>query len=343
MMILFIILLLALSATFSGLTIGLLKLDTSFLERKMKLGNKDAEKIYEIRKNGNLLICTLNFANTLINVVVTTMMNKVAPESDGSNNYQGVIIAFLTATSIFLFAEILPQALFSKYAFQIAAKLTWLVKIFMKILWPFMKPISMLLDKTLGKETKEHYDKEELNAIMEEHVGETINSDEHRIVSGAMDLSEKKAIDVITPVITLFRLESKTVLNSETLETIKSEHYSRIPIYKDTRDNIVGILFAKDLLNYDIKSNKTVYEMCRKEKIMSIAESMKLDALMKLLIKEKVHMAFVYDDFNSLSGVVTLEDIIETLLKIEIMDESDTVADLQHQAKSENRKKLIRE
>jgi len=341
-MIAIIIFLLALSAIFSGLTIGLLKLDTNYLERKIKLGNKDAEKIYEIRKNGNLLICTLNFANTLINVVVTTLMNKVAPESE-SNNYLGVIIAFVTATAIFLFAEILPQALFSKYAFEFAAKLTWLVKIFLKLLWPLMKPISMVLDRILGEEIKEHYDKEELNAIMEEHVGETINSDEQRIVSGAMDLSEKKAIDVITPVVTLFRLEAKTVLNFEILEKIKSEHYSRIPVYEDTRDNIIGILFAKDLLNYDTDLAKTVSEMCRKEKIMSIAETMKLDALMKLLIKEKTHMAFVYDDFNSLSGVVTLEDIIEELLKIEIMDESDTVADLQHQAKSENKKTLIRE
>lgn len=341
-MIAIIILLLALSAIFSGLTIGLLKLDTNYLERKIKLGNKDAEKIYEIRKNGNLLICTLNFANTLINVVITTLMNKISPVTD-SNNYVGILITFCTAAGIFLFAEILPQALFSKYAFEFAAKLTWLVKIFMKILWPFMKPISMVLDRALGKEVREHYNKGELNAIMEEHVGGSINSDEQRIVAGVMALSEKKAIDVITPVVILFRLESKTVLTSEVLENIKSEHYSRIPVYEETRDSIVGILFAKDLLNYDISSNKTVGEMCRKIKIMSIAETMKLDALMKLLLKEEVHMAFVYDDFHSLSGVVTLEDIIEELLKIEIVDESDTVADLQKQAKNENRKKLIRE
>lgn len=341
-MIAIVVLLLALSAIFSGLTIGLLKLDTNYLERKIKLGNKDAEKIYEIRKNGNLLICTLNFANTLINVVVTTLMNKISPE-ESSNNYTGVVVAFITATCIFLFAEILPQALFSKYAFEFAARLTWLVKIFMKILWPLMKPISMVLDRALGEEKKEHYDKEELNAIMEEHVGETIDSDEQRIVAGVMGLSDKKAIDIITPVVTMFRLESKTVLTSEVLEKIKNEHYSRIPIYEDTRDNIVGILLVKDLLNFDVNSNKTAIGMCRKLKIMSIAETMKLDALMKLLLKEEVHMAFVYDDFHSLSGVVTLEDIFEELLKIEIIDESDTVADLQKQVKNQNRKKLIRE
>lgn len=333
-MIVLVVLLVLMSATFSGLTIGMFSLSLGDLERKIKEGSKQAEKIYSIRKNANFLLCTLLLGNVAINSAISVVMSEVAA---------GVAAATISTGVIFIFGEVLPQALFSRHAFSVGAKTTWLVKIFMFIMYPIAKPLSIGLDLMFGKELAQRLNKRELELLLEDQVESSIDGDEKRIMIGAMKYSDKKAIDVITPVTVLFRYESKIVLDINVLNRIKDEHYSRIPIYKDTRDNIIGILYAKDLLNYDLSSNKTVGELCRKNDLINVREDFKLDALLNHMLKNKAHMSFVFDQFGALSGIVTQEDIIEEILNIEIMDESDTVADLQHQAKKSNKQFLINE
>jgi CBS domain containing-hemolysin-like protein len=118
------------------------------------------------------------------------------------------------------------------------------------------------------------------------------------------------------------------------MNEVKNEHYSRIPVYDGVRDNIIGILYAKDLIGYNPSSNKTVKEVAVLEKVICIRESYKLDALLNMFIKSKKHLACVYNNFNTLIGIVTLEDIVETILDVEILDERDTTSDLQHLAQS---------
>lgn len=328
-----IIALLLVSAMFSGLTIGMFSLNLGDLERKIKEGSNDAKRIYQIRKDGNLLLCTLTLSNTTINSTIVVLMADLST---------GAWAAAISSVSIFLFAEVLPQALFSRHAFAIGSKTVWLVKTFKYIMYPVAKPLAMLLDLVFGKEYAQRMTKREVELLLDEHV-ESIDSDEKRIMVGAMKFSDKRAIDVMTPVTQIFRFEARTLITSQILENIKEEHYSRIPIYEGTRDNIIGILYAKDLINFDITTRKTVEDMCRKENLTLVEESIKLDSLLNHMIQKRTHLAFVFDQFHSLSGVVSLEDIIEEILTVEIMDETDTEADLQHKAKNSNTKILIRE
>jgi metal transporter CNNM len=323
-----IIILLLVSAMFSGLTIGMFSLNLGDLERKIKEGNKDAEKIYEIRKDGNLLLCTLTLSNTVINSTIAVLMAGIST---------GAWAAALSSVFIFLFAEVLPQALFSRHAFLIVSKTVWLVKIFRVLMYVAAKPIALLLDFIFGKEYAQRMSKREVELLLHDHV-ESIDSDEKRIMVGAMKFSDKKAVEIMTPVTKLFRYEAKTVLTKEVLAEIKEEHYSRIPIYSETRDNIIGILYAKDLIGYEVSTDKTVAEMCKKDDLTFVEENIKLDLLMNHMIQKRVHLAFVFDQFHSLSGVVSLEDIMEEILTVEIMDETDTDADLQHKAKNSNTK-----
>lgn len=332
-MIAIVVILVLMSATFSGLTIGMFSIGLSELERKIKEGDKRAKKIYSIRKNGNFLLCTLLLGNVAVNSAISVVMSDIS---------SGLTAGVIATGVIFIFGEVFPQALFARHAFNVGAKTTWLVLIFMFIMYPVAKPLSMALDFLFGKELSQRLNKRELELILEDHT-DNIDSDEKRIMVGAMKFSDKKAIDVITPVTVLFTYESKVILTSEVLGRIKYQHYSRIPVYEGNRDNIIGILYAKDLINYDISQNKTVGEMCRKDNLIFVEESMKLDFLLNYMIQSKVHMSFVFDQFHALSGIVTLEDIIEEILTVEIMDENDTVADLQHQAKNSNTKILIRE
>jgi metal transporter CNNM len=333
-MIALIILLLLISATFAGLTIGMFSLSLADLERKMKNGSKEAAKIYKVRKDGNLLLCTLLLGNTVVNSTIAILMSGVAA---------GPWAAALSSVCIFVFAEVIPQALFSRHAFAVGAKTVWLVKIFRVLMYVIAKPMSMALDFFFGKELAQRYSKKELELLLDDHVESSIDQDEKRIMVGAMKFSDKKAIDVITPVTSLFRLESSTILDVATLLRIKDEHYTRVPIYEGTRDHIIGILYAKDLLNFDTSSKKTVGELCRRDTVINIPADFKLDSLLNHMKDKRAHMSFVFDEFGTLLGIVTLEDIIEEILTVEIMDETDTVADLQHQAKNSNKKILIRE
>ncbi len=337
-MIAFVVLLIFLSATFSGLTIGMFSLGLSDLERKIKMGSKKAERIYKVRKNGNFLLCTLIFGNTVINAALTTVMNQVSEDWGIASGWIGPAIS---AGVIFLFGEVLPQALFSRHPFEVGAQTAWLVRIFMVIMWVVAKPMSMLLDFIFGKEIRHLYNKEELSAVLEEHIGGSLNQEEQRRMIGAMGFSEKVAFDVMTPTTSLKSIEYNTILDKTTLDGIREEHYSRVPVYKETIDNIVGILYAKDLVGYDIDLNKSAGEMCRSTNPLCIYEDDKLVSLWKVMTKERVHLSFVYNEFGSLTGIVSLEDMMEELIGEEIMDESDTVADLQHQARKNNKKVTI--
>lgn len=330
-MIVILIGLIILSACFAGLSLGLFSLSLDSLERKIKMGNKDAERIYKVRKNSSRLLCTLLLGNVAVNAAIPLLMQDY---SSG-----GLVAGLLTTTIIFLLCEVAPQAIVTRHAFAVASKTTWLVRIFMLIMSPVAYPLSKALDYIFGKELAEPYNKSELEIIIDENPS-NFDSDEKRIMSGAMNFSEKTTLDVITPVNVLFALEANTLIDKPVLNTIINEHYSRIPVYDGDRDNIIGILFAKDLIGYNTDSNLTVKEVAVIGSQICVGEDYQLDSLLNMFIKSKRHMGFVYNQFNSLTGIVTLEDIIETILKVEILDERDTVSDLQHLAKSFNKVKL---
>ncbi len=333
-MIALVILLILMSATFSGLTIGMFSLGLGDLERKIKEGNRQAEKIYSIRKNGNFLLCTLLLGNVAVNSAISVVMSDIA---------SGFAAASISTGAIFIFGEVFPQALFSRHAFNVGARTTWLVKIFMFIMYPIAKPLSMLLDFVFGEELSQRLNKHELELLLEDHVENGIDLDEKRMMIGAMKFSDKDAIDVVTPTTILFAMEASTVLTNEVIEKVKDEHYSRIPVYNEDKENIIGILYAKDLLGLDTSLSQKASELCRKENLLRIDETHKLNSLLNHMIQAKVHMSFVFNEFGSLTGVVTLEDIIEEILKVEIMDENDTVADLQNFAKNTNRNVIIKD
>lgn len=333
-MIALVIVLILMSAIFSGLTIGMFSIGLSELKRKIKEGNRQAEKIYSIRKNGNFLLCTLLLGNVAVNSTISVVMSDIA---------SGFTAASISTGAIFIFGEVFPQALFSRHAFSVGARTAWLVKIFMFIMYPIAKPLSILLDFVFGKELSQRFNKHELELLLEDHVENGIDSDEKRMMVGAMKFSDKKAIDVVTPSTILFSIEASVILTKEVVEKIKDEHYSRIPVYNEDKENIIGILYAKDLLGLDLSLNLKAEDLCRKENLLHIDEAYRLNSLLNHMIQIKVHMSFVFNKFGSLTGVVTLEDIIEEILKVEIMDENDTVADLQNLAKNTNKNVIIKD
>jgi metal transporter CNNM len=313
-----------LSGLFSGLTLGMFSLNISDLETKIELGDKQAKSIYSVRKNSFLLLCTLLLGNTAVNSTLSIFLGSIA---------SGVIAGFVATGLIVVLGEILPQAAFNKHAMKFCARLVWFVKIFQFIFYPVTKPLSIILHKTLGAEDHAVLSKRELGEIVkkqEDTPESPIDEDEERIILGALSFSDKIASDIATPATVSYYLKEDTDINQTLLEELKTKGFSRIPIYSDTPDNMVGLLYVKDLIT--IIGNDTDYkakDIARTAKLFKIDETTKLDVLFNELIKRKVHLALLYDEFGCFAGIVTLEDIIEEILSVEIVDEQDQVEDMQ--------------
>ncbi|MCK4744813.1 HlyC/CorC family transporter [Candidatus Parcubacteria bacterium] len=320
-----VIFLILFSALFSGLTLGFFSLNKDDLKRKVELGDKQAKKIYKIRKNGNLLLCTLLIGNVAVNSTLSIFLGSIASG----------FVAGLTATFlIVVFGEIIPQSVFSRYALILGAKFAWLVKLFIIMLFPICWPIAWLLDKILGNEMPNIYSKIELARIIEEHEDlkeSEIDADEEKILKGALSYSEKTTQEIMTPRTEVILLKCDQILNKKAIDKIKNSGHSRIPVYKKDQDDIIGILYVKDLIGENLK-NRTTEELCRKG-VIFVDYNKSLDDLLNEFKKRKHHLFVVLNKFGGVSGIVTIEDVLEEIIGAEIMDEFDKYEDLQKVAK----------
>ena len=303
-----------LSGIFAGLTLALFSIKLTTLERKIRLGDKRAEKVYKFRKYGNLLLCVLLLANVSSYTIMTILLGSIANK---------VIAGFVATILTFIFAEILPQAIFPRYALAIGAKLSWLIWIALVIFYPIAAPIAWVLDKMLGKEPPVRWSKKEITEIIKYHeepgVG-LIDKDEARIVLGALSFSDMKVASIMVPLADVFYLESGTVMSNELLNKIRTKGFSRVPVYNSHDQKITGILNAKNLIGFHETISQTIDELCNKEPPMVVSNSMNLDDLLNLLVNHKIRIAMVADKNRHFSGVVTIEDIMEEILKTELED-----------------------
>lgn len=308
-------LLLILSGLFSGLNLGLLGLNVDELERKAKLGNAYAKAIYPIRKRGNLLLCTLLLGNVAVNSMLSIFLGSII---------NGVIAVSISTLLIVIFGEILPQSFFSRHALKIGAKTIPITKLFIFILFPISFPLSWILDKMLGNELPNIWSKEELKEIIKFHEdspNSNIDEDEERILIGALSFSHKKVSQIMTPRTMIFCLEKKAILNQDLIKKIIQNRHTRIPVFKERVDNIIGIINIKDLLGLKLPSK--ISNIDKNYKIIKVSEDTPLDTMLNTFLTSHSHIAFVYDEFAGLAGIVTLEDVIEEIIQKEVYDEGE--------------------
>ncbi len=326
-----VVILLLFSGLFSGLTLSLMSLSNDELRRRVELGDEKAKKIYSVRKDGNLLLCTLIIGNVAVNSALSIFLGSIT---------NGFLAGILATSLIVIFGEITPQAVFSRYAFKVSAYFIPLVRFFILIFYPLSKPISWVLDKILGEEMPNVYSKKELEKIVEFHEdnpASAVDADEERIIKGALNFSDKKVADVMTPESVVFRLDYDQILDKDLIKKIKEKAFTRIPVYRGEKDNIVGILYTKDLL--DICHKVKVGKITRKKVIFIPAEE-NLDQALNEFIANRIHLMVVLNEFGNFEGVVTLEDILEEIIKLEIVDEYDKSVDLREVAKEKMMKSI---
>ena len=319
------LILILLSALFSGLTLGLMILNLTELKRKASLGDKDAMIIYSVRKNGSLLLTTLLMGNVAVNSALSIFI--------GSVTFGWLAIVIATAI-IFVIGEITPHAMFSRFSLRLTARFIPFVKVSIFIFYPITYPISILLDKLLGKELSVVYSKNEIIKLIEEHEASDdsdIDEEEERILKGALQYSERYVRDVMTPksIVSSFDISEK--MTSWVISQIVSSGYSRFPVYEGDITNVVGILYAKKILGKALV-NKKVEDFTIKP-IIVIRENETLDDVLEKFIETKKHMFIVKNENEKYTGVLTIEDVIEEIINQEIVDEDDLYDNLRIVAK----------
>ncbi len=306
--------LVVLSALFSGLTLGLMGLNVHDLKRKADLGDENAALIYPVRKQGNLLLTTLLLGNVAVNTVLAVLLADFA---------SGLVASLVATSLIFLFGEIIPQAIISRYALTFGARMVPFVKTIRFILYPIVFPIALILDHFLSDEVPTVYSRNELIQIVaehEDHPESTIDVDEERILHGALNFSHKTVSEIMTHVDQMFSLEISSEIDAKLCEEIKEQGFSRIPIFYKDKEQIVGVVHVRDLVGVQGGTLEDYKVDC-----MTVNSGMKLDLLMNSMLRKHQHLAAVLDTVGDLVGIVTLEDVLEEVIGREILDEDDDV------------------
>jgi metal transporter CNNM len=331
---LFVIILLALSALFSGLTLGLMSLDPSGLE--IVMANADdpklaraAKAIYPVRLNGNLLLCTLVLGNVAVNSLVSILM---ADLTSG-------LVGFVVSTAlIVVFGEIVPQSLCARYALQVGEKTVPIVKVIIVLFYPLSKPLSFILNKILGHEIGTTYSASEMAKLIEMHVQRgDLEGATGAAMTGALRYRDIPVKDVMTPLSDTFMLSAAERLGFDVVAKIFKMGYSRIPVYEVSKSNIIGLLFVKDLIFLDPEDEIPVKNFAQifGRGVHVVWADDKLGDVLKLL-KRGGHLALVRDvnsgdgkedPYYEIKGIITLEDIIEIILGDDIIDETDAHVD----------------
>ncbi|XP_039212943.1 metal transporter CNNM1 isoform X2 [Crotalus tigris] len=344
--------LLALSALFSGLRLAVLSLDPMELRVLRNSGSAaerdQARKVEAARGrggSGTYLLCTLLLGQAGANATLAGWLCAALQASHISlpEDNQGVpwLPVLLCTSVVFLGGEVLPYSICSRHGLAIAAHTLFLTRLLMAATFPICYPLSRLLDWALHQElstfsTREHL----LETLRAADPHGDLVSEELAMVQGALELRTKVVEDILTPLNDCFMLHSDAILDFTTISEILRSGYTRIPVYEgERRDNIVDLLFVKDLAFVDPDDCTPLQTVTRfyHRPLHCVFHDTRLDTLLEEFKKGKSHLAIVQrvndegegDPFYEVMGIVTLEDVIEEIIKSEILDETDLYIDNQ--------------
>ncbi len=335
------VLFLLLSGFFSGMEIAIFSVGAEKIQALKN--NEDNKKIREkiehlekLKADSNKLLVTILIGNNVANVAAASMATVVALDiatKFGMEDSTNVIISLVTGIMTFLiliFGEITPKALAHRYALPFSLFCAPILKFLQIALFPIVYPISKLTKKFTGSEEKKYgLSEDELKAAIElsEKEGQ-IDSEERGLVEKVLEFDEHTVESIMTPRSKIFGLPDNTVVK-EAIPQISAERFSRIPIYHDNLDEIIGILKINQILE-EMQKDQFEEKNLANLSLLSpykVPLTMKIDTLLKEFQAENNHMALVYDEHGGLIGLITLEDIIEEIFG-EFEDETDE--DLQH-------------
>jgi len=286
--------------------------------------NKRAEQALRLCEDFDRLITAVLVGNTISNIVMTAVATVYGITTWGAKI--GPTIATVMVTILILvLGEISPKILAREYAEEVALFLTPMVRTLIFVLTPLtfiFNGLKIFLKKAFGRKDEPEFSEDELLTIVEEaEAGGAIGEEQSELIANAIEFNEVDAIDILTPRVDIVAIERGTPV-AEIKKVFRESGLSRLPVYEDDLDNIIGVLNQKDFYNNNVRSIKDTEQFIKP--VAYVAESLKAAVLLKKMQAKKTHIAIVVDEYGGTTGLVTLEDIIEEIVG-DIYDEHDAV------------------
>jgi CBS domain containing-hemolysin-like protein len=321
---LLIIILLICSAFFSGSEAALFSLHSVQVERLKERHGVLGRLILALLQRPTNLIITFLIGNEVVNVALAVTAASLTLILYGEG---GEYIAIIFTTIILLiFGEVTPKSLAVRYPERVSMLVAWPVQVFAYLITPLRWILRKLVDALMGSHTERPISlitEDEFKTLVEISEDEgIIDQAERNLIQRVFEFGGHRVSQIMTPRTDIFALElSETLITA--LSKIKENRFSRIPVYDGTIDQIIGILYAKDLLSYRRHPELDVRLRDLLHPVFFVPESKRTDELLREFQRNKVHMAIVVDEYGGVSGLVTMEDALEELVG-DIVDEFDT-------------------
>ncbi len=338
----FLVILILLNAYFAATEIAFISLNDAKIEKKAKEGNKKAKQIQKMLKNPSKFLATIQIGITLAGFLSSAFASDafagmLAPKLNelmpfiSINVWQNISIVIITIILSFftlVFGELVPKRLAMKYYEKISYATIGVIKAISVITAPFVKLLTWatnIVSKIfgVGEQEEEIVTEEEIKMMVDQ--GEekgSIEENEKELINNVFEFNDIIASEIMTHRTDMYAIEIEQDLY-EILDEIDEYKYSRIPVYRDSIDNIEGILFLKDILkSVSMRKKIKIADIIREAYF--VPETKPIDEIFKELQANKMQMAIVVDEYGGTAGVLTMEDILEELVG-NIFDEYDDI------------------
>lgn len=316
--------LIGLSGFFSGLEVALVGVRKSKVVQLFNEKAKGAKALHKLKTNPSWMMSSVNLGNNLVNVGSSALATSVAIRLFG-NDGLGIAVGVMTFL-ILVFGEITPKTYCNANATKIALRYAPVLLAFSYVFYPIVKFFE-IITRGVVRLTGSSYapppiTEEEIKGVIDQGLAEkALEKEEMELVHGALKFDDTVIRSVMTPRTKMFSLNSKMLL-FEALPQINQKGFSRIPIYGDSSDDIVGFVHVRDVLKELEKDNKmSSLEQIARKPVFASQEKM-VSSLLQEMKGRKTHMAVVVDEHGGVEGLVTLEDLLEEIVG-EIEDETD--------------------
>lgn len=332
---------LAISFLCSLLESVLMSTPISFITMKEEEGDKNASLFMKLKQDIDKPIAAILSLNTIANTIGAAGVGRQTTILFG-NEWFGAVSA-VTTIALLVFSEIIPKTIGTSY-WKNLLSLSKIIKALIFLMYPLVLLIRFISKVFTPEDMESSVSREEVSAManMGEEEG-VIDKSENKVIQNIMRLEDIKAYEVMTPrAVASIAPESMTM--AEFYQNEELSHYSRIPVYCDSPENITGYVMRYDILKKLADDNFDLSIGSVRRDIEMFNEELSVSEVWEMLLKTKNQIGLIIDEYGTFQGIITLEDIIETILGMEIIDENDTVTDLQQFARErwEQRQKKFR-
>ncbi len=322
-----IVCLVLLSAYFSATETAFTSVNRIRLKNMAASGNRKARLVIRLIEDYDKLLSTVLVGNNIVNIAMTAIATLMFVTLYGE--YGAPIATLVVTVIVLIFGEISPKSMAKeipeKFAMASAPVIQFLVVVLRPLTW-FFGLFRSLVNALFKVKNDMSITEDELLIMVEEAETEgAIGNEQSELITNAIEFYELEAYDVLTPRVDVIAIEEDTP-KDEIGRLFLETGFSRLPVYEENLDHIIGVLNQKDFHNYLIKGKKKVSEYIKP--VVFVSGSIKIAALLKKMQKIKTHIAVVVDEYGGTEGIITMEDIIEELVG-EIYDEHDEVIDVE--------------